>query len=96
MDETVEIQRKLSAKELMLLDCGVEDSWDSLGCKEIQPVHPKGDQSRVLIGRTYVEAEAPILWPPDAKSWVIGKDPASGKSWWQEEKGTTEDKMVEP
>ena len=50
-----------------------------LGCKEIQPVHPKGDQSRVFIGRTHVEAETPILWPPDAKTWLIGKDPDAGK-----------------
>ena len=50
-------------------------------CKEIQPVHPKGDQSRVFIGRTDVEAETPILWPPDAKSWLIGKDPDAGKDW---------------
>ena len=65
-----------------------------LDCKEIQPVHPKGDQSWVLIGRTDVEAEMPILWPPDAKSWLIGKDPNAGKDRGQEEKGTTEDEMV--
>ena len=65
-----------------------------LDCKEIQPVHPKGDQSWVFIGRTDVEAETPILWPPDAKSWLIGKDPDAGKDWGQEEKGTTEDEMV--
>ena len=64
-----------------------------LDCKEIQPVHPKGDQSRVFIGRTYVEAETPILWPPDVKSWLIWKDPDAGKDWGQEEKGTTEDEM---
>ena len=64
-----------------------------LDCKEIQPVHPKGDQSRVFIGRTDVEAETPILWPPDAKSWLIWKDPDAGKDWGQEEKGTTEDEM---
>ena len=62
-----------------------------LGCKEIQPVHPKGDQSWVFIGRTDVEAETPILWQPDVKSWLIWKDPDSGKGWRQEEKGTTED-----
>ena len=95
MEVTVGIQRKMNAKELILLDCGVEDYWDSLGCKEIQPVHSKGDQPLMLIGRTDIEAEAPILWPPNAKSWLIGKDPASGKYWCQEEKGTTEDKMVE-
>ena len=61
--------------------------------KEIQPVHPKGDQSWVFIGRTDVEAETPTLWPPDAKSWLIGKDPNAGKDWGQE-KGTTEDEMV--
>ena len=65
-----------------------------LDCKEIQPVHPKGDESWVFIGRTDVEAETPILWPPDAKSWLIGKDPGAGKDWGQEEKGTTEDVMV--
>ena len=62
-----------------------------LDCKEIQLVHPKGDQSWVFIGRTDVEAETPILWPPDAKSWLIWKDPDAGKDWRQEEKGTTED-----
>ena len=62
--------------------------------KEIQPVHPKGDQSWVFIGRTDVEAEAPILWPPDMKSWLIGKDTDDGKDWGQEEKGTTEDEMI--
>ena len=65
-----------------------------LDCKEIQPVHPKGDQSWVFVGRADVEAETPILWPPDVKSWLIGKDPAAGKDWGQEEKGTTEDEMV--
>ena len=65
-----------------------------LDCKEIQPVHPKGDQSWIFIGRTDAEAETPILWPPDAKSWLIWKDPDAGKDWGQEEKGTTEDEMV--
>ena len=65
-----------------------------LNCKEIQPVHPKGDQSWVFIGRTDVEAETPILWPPDAKSWLIWKDPDAGKDWRWEEKGMTEDEMV--
>ena len=58
-----------------------------LDCKEIQPVHPKGDQSWVFIGRTDVEAKIPILWPPDAMSWLIGKDPDAGKDWGQEERG---------
>ena len=65
-----------------------------LDCKEIQPVHPKGDQSSVFIRRTDAEAETPIFWPPDAKSWLIWKDHDSGKDWGQEEKGTTEDEMV--
>ena len=65
-----------------------------LDCKEIQPVHPKGDQSWVFIGRTDAEAETPILWPPVAKSWLIGKDPDAGENWGQEEKGMTEDEMV--
>ena len=65
-----------------------------LDCKEIQPVHPKGDQSWVFIERTDVEAETPILWPPDVKSWLIGKDPDAGKNWRQEEKGTTEHEMA--
>ena len=63
-----------------------------LDCKEIQLVHPKGDQSWVFTGRTDVEAETPILWPPDAKNWLLGKDPDAGKDWRQ--KGTTEDEMV--
>ena len=65
-----------------------------LDCKEIQPVHPKGNQSWVFIERTDAEAETPILWSPDVKSWLIGKDPDAGKDWGQEEKGTTEDEMV--
>ena len=65
-----------------------------LDCKEMQPVLSKGDQSWVFIGRTDVEAETPIRWPPHAKSWLIGKDPDDGKDWGQEEKGATEDKMV--
>ena len=65
-----------------------------LDCKEIQPVHLKGDQSWVFIGRTGAEAETPVLWPPDAKSWLIWKDTDVGKDWGQEEKGTTEDEMA--
>ena len=65
-----------------------------LNCKEIQPVNPKGNQSWIFIGRTDVEAEAPILWPPNAKNWIIGQGPYAGKDWRQEEKGTTEDEMV--
>ena len=65
-----------------------------LDCKEIQPVHPRGDLSWVFIGRTDAKAETPILWPPDAKGWLIWKDPDAGRDWGQEEKGTTEDEMV--
>ena len=63
-------------------------------CKEIQPVHPKGNQSWLLIGRTDVEAETPILWLPNAKSWLTWKYPDAGKDWGQEEKGTIEDEMA--
>ena len=65
-----------------------------LDCKKIQPFHPNGDQPWVFIGRTDAEAEAPILWPPHAKSSLIGKDPNAGKDWGQEEKGMTEDEMA--
>ena len=65
-----------------------------LDCKEIQPVHPKGDKSWVFIGRTDAKAETPILWPPHAQSWLIGKDCEAGRDWGQEEKGMTEDEMV--
>ena len=65
-----------------------------LDCKEIKLVNPKGNQSWIFIGRTDAEAEAPILWPPDAKSWLVGKDPDAGEDWREEEKGTTEDKMI--
>ena len=75
----------------VMLDKTLEGPLD---CKEIQSVHPKGDQSWVFIGRTDVEAEAPILWPSDVKSWLIWKDPDARKDWGQEEKGTTEDEMV--
>ena len=62
-----------------------------LNCKEIKPVHPKGNRSWILIGKTNAEAETPILWPPDGKNWLIGKDPDAGKDWKWEEKGRTED-----
>ena len=65
----------------------------SLDCKEIQSVHPKGNQSWIFIGKTDTEAETPILWPPDAKSWLIGKDPDAGEDW-RQEKGMIEDEMV--
>ena len=65
-----------------------------LDCKEIKPVNPKGNQSWILIGKTDVEAETPILWPPDVKYWLTGKSPDAGKDWRWEEKGETEDEMV--
>ena len=66
----------------------------ALDCKEIQPVHPEGNQSWIFIGSTDTEAETPLFWPPDAKSWLIGKDPDAGKDWGQEEKGMTEDEIA--
>ena len=78
---------------MKLLNCGVgEDSWESLGLQG-NPVNPKGNQSWIFIRRTDVEAETPIVWPPDVKSWFIKKDPDAGKDW-RQEKGTTEDEMV--
>ena len=65
-----------------------------LDYKEIQPVHSKGDQSWMFVGRTDAEAEAPVLWPPNVKSWLVGKDPDAGKDWGPEEKGMTEDETV--
>ena len=75
----------------MVLEKTLESPLD---CKEIQPVPPKGDQAWVFIGRTDAEAEAPVLWPPHAKSWLIGKDPHAGRYRGQKEKGTTEDEMA--
>ena len=95
MDVRVGLWRRLSAKELMRLNCGVEeDSWESLDCKEIQPVHSRGDQPWVFFGRNDVKAETPVLWPPHEKSWLIGKHSDAGRDWGQEEKGTTEDEMA--
>ena len=75
----------------MVLEKTLESPLDS---KEIQQVHPKGDQSWVFIGRTDAEAKTPILWPPPAKRRLIRKDPDAGRDWGQEEKGTTEDEMA--
>ena len=81
---------------MMLSNCGtLQKTLESpLDCKEIQPVNPKGNRSWIFIGRIDVEAEIPILWPPEGKNWLIWKDPDAGKDWGQEEKGTTEDEMV--
>ena len=78
----------------MLLNCGVGRLDSPLESKEIKSVNPKGNHPWIFIGRTDVEDEAPLLWPPNAKSWLTGKDPDGGKGWRQEEKGTTEDEMV--
>ena len=75
----------------VVLEKALGNPWD---CKEIKPVNPKGNQSWIFIGKTDAEAEAPILWPPDAKNWLIGKNPDAGKDWRQEEKGSTEDEMA--
>ena len=75
----------------VMLEKTLESPLDS---KEIKPVNPKGNQSWIFIGRTGAEAETPILWPPDAKNWLLGKDPDAEKDWRQEEKGTTEEKIV--
>ena len=83
--------RRIDAFELWCWEKTLESPLD---CKKIQPIHPKGNQSWISIGRTDAEAETLILWPPDAKNWLIGKDPCSGKDWRQEEKGMTEDEMV--
>ena len=84
-------RQRIDAFELWCWRRLLRVSWDS---KEIQPVYPKGNQSWIFIGRTDAETETPILWPPDVKNWLIGKDPDAGKDWSQEEKGMTEDEMV--
>ena len=87
--------KRLRAEELMFLNCGIgEDSDRPLNCKEIKPVNPKGNQSWIFTGRTDVETEALILWSPDVKSRLTGKELDVTKDWRQEEKGTTEDEMV--
>ena len=95
MDVRVGLWRRLITKELMLLNCVVGKDFESpLDCKEIQPVHSKGDQPWDFFGRNDAKAETPVLWPPHAKSWLIGKDSDAGRDWGQEEKGTTEDEMA--
>ena len=95
MDVRIGLWRRLSAQELILLNCGVgEDSWESLGLHEIQPVHSEGDQPWDFFGRNDVKAETPVLWPPHVKSWLIGKDSDAGRDWEQEKKGPTEDEIA--
>ena len=95
MDVRVGLWRKLSAEELMLLNVVLEKTLESpLDCKEIQAVHSEGDQPWDFFGRNDAKAETPVLWPPHAKSWLIGKDSDAGRDWGQEEKGTTEDEMA--
>ena len=84
----------LSTKNIDTFELLEKTLESPLDCKEIKSVHPKENQPWILIGRTDAEVEAPILWPPDVKSWLIGKDPDAGKDWRQEEKGMTEDEMV--
>ena len=86
---------KVEIEELMLSNCGAgEDSQESLGQEGDQPVNPKGNQPWTVIGRTDAEAEAPIFWPPDAKSQLMGEDPVVRKDWRQKEKGVAEDGTV--
>ena len=96
MDVRVGLWRKLSAKELMFWTVVLEKTLESpLDCKEIQPVHSKGDQPWVIIlGRNDAKAESPILWPPHVKSWLTGKDSDAGRDCGQEEKGMIEDEMA--
>ena len=95
MDVRVGLKESWALKNWCFWTMVLEKILESpLDCKEIQPVHPKGNQFWILIGRTDAEAKTPILWPPDAKNWLIWKDPDAGKDWRQEEKGTTEDKLV--
>ena len=85
----------MSTEELIILNCGLEKTLECpLDFKEIQPVNLEGNQSWIFIERTDAEAETPMLWPPDMKNWLIGKDPGAGQDWRQVEKGATEDKMV--
>ena len=83
-----------ASEEWILLSCDVKTLESPLDCKEIKPVNPKGKQFCIVIGRTDAEAEAPILWTPDAKSWLTGKDSDAGKDWGQTEKGMAEDGLI--
>ena len=91
----LDCEESLMQKDWCFWTVVLEKTLESpLDCKEIQPVHSKGDQSWVFIERTDAEAETPILWPPDAENWLIRKDPDAGRDWRQEEKGMTEEEMV--
>ena len=95
MDVRVGPPRRLSTKNWAFWTVVLEKTLESpLDNKEIQPVHPKGNQSWIFIGRTAAEAETPLLWPPDVKSWLIWKDHDAEKDWRREEKGTTEDEII--
>ena len=90
----LDYKENLAPKKWCFWNVVLEKTFESpLDCKEIQPVHPKGNQSGMFIGKTCWH-ESPTLWPPDAKSWLIGKDPDAGKDWRKEEKGMTENEMV--
>ena len=96
MDVELDYKESWAQKNWRFWTVVLEEILESpLYCMEIQPVHPKGNQSWILIGRTDPEAEATVLWPPDVKNWLIGKDPDAGKNLRWEEKGMTEDEMVE-
>ena len=95
MDVRVGLWRNWAPKNWCFWTVVLEKTLESpLDCKEIQPVHSKGDQSWVFFGRNDAKAETPVLWPPHAKSWLIGKDSDAGRDWEQEEKGTTDDEMA--
>ena len=95
MDVRLDYKESWAPKSWCFWTVVLEKTLESpLDCKEIKPAHPKGNQSWIFIGRTDAEAETPVLWPPDANSWHIGKDPDAGQDWRQEEKGMTEDEMA--
>ena len=91
--ESEKVAVKLNIQKTKIMASGPITSWHPLDCKEIQPFNPKGNQSWIFIGRT--DAETAILWPSDAKNWLIGIDPDAGQDWRQEEKGTPDYEMVE-
>ena len=96
MDVRAGLWRKLRTKNWCFWTVVLEKTLESpLDCKELQTDHPKGNQSWLFTGRTDVEPETPILWPPDAKNWLIGKDPDAGKDWCKEQKGMAEDEMID-